>query len=337
MIESIPDDAIPPSKKTLLLIVAQFDRENPGPAKDKLRQLLAESGDDPSLRSLAGSFFISTGDLGDARAQFQRVLELAPDDLGAKLSILRLDHSEKDFTESKRLFTAARKQNPRDVVPLIVLARIAGSEGERERALELAREAHALDETALYPSVTLAGEALNRNDIDAAERYAQMAVANNPEAATAQGVIGMVQVRRGQFSEAVKSLRKAADLAPENHHLFYELGRAQMAADNSPKRERVLRSAYKLNSKHLSSLRALAILEVRAKNDARADELLEEATGDLWQRPGSGRTHRRRARGAEKYDRGAGELSNPHTRRRQAGRWRQKSTRRGSRWVRRTL
>ena len=202
LIESIPDDAIPPTKKSLLLIVAQFDRENPGPAKDKLQQLLTESGDDVSLRALAGSFFISIGELRDARTQFNRLLELDPDNLGAMLSILRLDRLENDLTESKRLFMAAHEKNPQDAVPLIVLARIAGSEGQRDRALELSREAHALDETALYPSVTLAGDALSRNDINAAERYAQMAVANNPKAATAQGVKGMVQLRRGQHSRS---------------------------------------------------------------------------------------------------------------------------------------
>lgn len=277
LIESIPDDAMPEGKKSLLLIVAQLDRENPGPSKAKLDQLMAQAGDDVTLRSLAGSVYISIGELEKARNQFNRVLQITPDDLGAKLSILRLDSVANDYSESKRLFSAAREQNEDDVVPLIALARIAGREGNKQRMLELTREAHAVDETALYPNITLGGEALNRNDINAAANYAQLALANNANSAIALAFTGMVQVRAGQFSDAVRNLREAAEIAPESRSILYELGRAQLGAEQLAQARDSFAKAYELDNSHLPSLRALAILEVRANNDARADELLLEA------------------------------------------------------------
>ena len=81
-----------------------------------------------------------------------------------------------------------------------------------------------------------------------------------------------------------------------------------MAAGQLAQARESFANAYKLNNEHLPTLRALAILEVRAKNGERADQLLEEATGNLRQRPRSRRTYRGRASGAEKHDRGAGQL-----------------------------
>ena len=285
LIESLPDGVIPTDRKRVLLVVSKYREEEPGPARRQLEALLNETPDDVSIILLAGSFYLATDDLERAREQFERALELEPDNRSIMMAILRADEQQDNYARSRELFTKLRERDATDIVSRLVLARLAEQSGDHDGAIEMVREANAIDDTVLLPNITLAGEAMRLNDLDTADRFAQMSVRHHPDSAQAQAAVGLVNLRRGQFAEAVSAFRRATQIDDKNFYYYYQLARAQIGVKQiSPARES-LQSSLRLNPQHFPSLRSLILLEVRSGNNARADDLLRSAAKAIGEGP----------------------------------------------------
>ncbi|MFK8017455.1 MAG: XrtA/PEP-CTERM system TPR-repeat protein PrsT [Gammaproteobacteria bacterium] len=277
LIEGLPANVIPEERRQLLLVVSRYNKDDPGPARAKLNELLQASPDDVGVLSLAGSFYFSDGDVDSARQQYERILELEPDNRAALFAILRADEAQSDYSRSKVLFEQARQRDSKDIVPPLALARLAEQDGQHDKAIDLIREANQIDDTALLPNVTLFGEALRLNDLDTADRYAQQAVTHHSDSAQAQGAVGLLQLRRGEFVDAVGSLRRATEIDGANFFYHYQLARAQLGSGQLAQARDSFQASLARNAAHLPSLRALTVLEVRSGNNGRADDLLRSA------------------------------------------------------------
>ncbi|MFK7886885.1 MAG: XrtA/PEP-CTERM system TPR-repeat protein PrsT [Gammaproteobacteria bacterium] len=294
LIESLPEDAIDPKRKQILLVVSRYDENDPSAARAKLDELLAATPDDPSVLALAGGFALSTGDLDSARRRYEQVLTIEPDNRSAQLAILRVDEQQNDLSRSRQLFTQLVERNPSDYMANLVLAKIAESDGDHQRAIALVTRANVIDPTQLLPNLTLVSEAMRVRNLDEAESYARQALSHHSQSAQANGALGFVFLERRNFDEALGFLKKAAGLSPENFFYHYKLAQAQVGAGQLAQARASFRESFRLNSSHLASLRSLAILEVRAGEGKRADELLrfakdnygagprlDELTGDI--------------------------------------------------------
>ncbi len=277
LIEGLPAGALDESRRQILLVVARYDEANPGPAQEKLEELLAQSPDDPSILALAGSFYQVTKDYASARKQFERVLKAEPSNSNAQFAILRIDEIENDYTRSREIFNEIRQRDPRNVTALLVLARLAETDGDHDQAIAFAREAHAADETALMPNIILVGESLRRREVDDAENFARLAVTHHDDVAQAQAAMGMVMSERGLNNEAAPFFRRATQLEPNNYFYHARLARTQIATGKLAQARDSYRLALQNNPADLASLRSLAVLEVRAGNGAIADDLLRQA------------------------------------------------------------
>lgn len=285
LIESLPDDAIDPQRKQILLVVSRYDENDPSEARAKLDELLADSPGDTSVLSLAGSFALRTGDIEGARRRFDQVLALEPDNRSAQLAILQADAQQGDYTRSRELFSGILRTSPSDYLANMVMARIAEFDGDHPRAIELVKRANEIDPSQLVPNLTLVSEALRTRNLDEAERYARQALENNPQAAQAHGAIGLVYLERRNFDEALPQLKKASQLNPDNFFYHYKLARAELGAGQLAQARDSFRESFRLNPGHLPSLRSLAILEVRAGERDRADQLLRFAKDNFGEGP----------------------------------------------------
>ena len=282
LIETLPAGALDERRRQVLTLVASFDPDNPGEAQSMLEQLLADAPEDVALLNLAGSFYLTTEDYARARQAFEQVLAAQPDNRSALTGMLRLDEREGDYSRSRELFDAAVNANPNDLFSVLVLARIAEAGGNHDRAIELVTRAHAIDERALLPNLSLAGEGLRQDDLEAAERHARLAITHHERAPQAQEAMGLIYLRKRQFDEALGYLKRAVTLDPDNYFYHYQLGGAHLGAGQLAQARDSFRESFRLNRNHLASLRSLAVLEVRAGESQRADQLLriaEEALG----------------------------------------------------------
>lgn len=276
ILESLPEGAIEEKRREVLILIAKLDRENPDDAQAQLEELLAKSPDDVFIISLAGSYYASVGRIDEARARYERILQLEPDNRTAKVNLMRMDETSGDFSRSRALFEKAYQEDPTDLFSALLLARIYQLQGDRDRSLAILRQANERDATALFPNLILTSDALARNDLAAAERYATAAVTAHPEVAQAQAADGLVKMRQARFEEALASLSQAVRLDDDVHSYRYYLGHAQWVNGRLAQARDSFQRALELDPNHLPSLRSLAILEIRAENVERAESLIAD-------------------------------------------------------------
>ena len=154
-------------------------------------------------------------------------------------------------------------------------------------AFELARgrlaEAEAALQTALRLQPCLVEAQLNfadvlrqRGDEAAAERALRAALACGPQNAAAHHALGLWQVRAHQSKEAIVSLRKAVELAPNDPRFSYVLAVAIASGGDHDEAIRILDATLKNRPNDANSLRALSGYLRAAGQLARATEVQQK-------------------------------------------------------------
>lgn len=132
--------------------------------------------------------------------------------------------------------------------------------GEMERALR-AQLAIIQEAPMLAEPRTSAGNllvALGRNA--EAESYFASAVARDPDAATALGMLGAIRLSRGNHTEALGLLERAHRLAPTNVQVLYNLSGAYALNDRYDDARRTAEEVLRMNPNHVAAQQLLASL-----------------------------------------------------------------------------
>ena len=195
-----------------------------------------------------------------ARTDRNGAIDLAIKALGQGLDhplVLRLvaEGLEEDgrLQDAGNLLTRAREAAPRDVEVLTQFGRLLARIGRPEEALEMQREALAIDPHSYAAHVGAGGPSLTLNDIAGAKSHFQRAHDIAPEAAEPLSALAVIAAREGDNTAARALAERAlairpdlvraqmaiaqADLAEEapalaEARLIWLLGRADLADDN---------------------------------------------------------------------------------------------------------
>jgi Tfp pilus assembly protein PilF len=99
------------------------------------------------------------------------------------------------------------------------------SSGETRKALITLTEAIAsgADDASVY--LRLADLYASRNDVEHAEEQCRKAIEIDAEFADAHVLLGVIQLRKGQYKESMDSLRKALFIQPNNHEVKLHIAR----------------------------------------------------------------------------------------------------------------
>ena len=164
-----------------------------------------------------------------ARTDRDRAIDLAIKALGRGLDhplVLRLvaDGLEEDgrLQEAGNLLTRAREAAPRDVEVLTQFGRLLARVGRPEEALEMQREAVAIDPQSYAAHVGAGGPSLTLNDIAGAKTHFQRAHEIAPQAAEPLSALAVIAAREGNPAAARALAERALAIRPD-------LVRAQMA------------------------------------------------------------------------------------------------------------
>jgi tetratricopeptide (TPR) repeat protein len=187
------------------------------------------------------------------------------------------------------------------------LAILHNRRGEKDRALELLREA-----VALQPGRADIRRNFGRTLVASGrteEGLTELAAAlrRKPDDVEAMDTLGDHYLRLGRFAEAEKVARQSVARAPANALGYYHLGQALLQTGRLPEAEPVLRMAVELAPGHFNGLYSLASLLERLGRPAeaaifyrRALELKSAGQPDTWhQIAGRGLVRSLRATGRE--------------------------------------
>lgn len=276
VLESLPASSISDRRREILIRIARLDRTNEQRAQQQIESLLTDNPDDLSVKGLAGSFYAAINDVATARRFFDEILARSPGNRTAMLSLLNLDERSGNFERSTALFQAEYEQQPDDLLPALVLARIFSAQQQDERALSMVREAHAKHPTALLPNLILGAQALSDADIDQAVRYSNVAIDNYPKSPEAHALSGLIKMRQNRIDEAAANFRRAVVQNPADAQYRYYLGQADLANERLRQARLSFRDALDRDPQHLGALRALAIMNAQAGKTPQANQRVRE-------------------------------------------------------------
>lgn len=263
----------------VLTVTTYLHKQDFRAALKAAQALVAERPDDAAMNNVLAGAYLASGDRGNARARFQRALELQPKFLPVLMNLAALDANEKNYPAARARWLRVLEIDPQYMAALLSLARLEDAENHPDQAVTWLEKARASNATALEPRVMLGHRYVQQRELDKAEAVAQEAIAAHPEAPAALLLSGDTQLAQQRLDQATVAYQKLTRVAPKEALGFLRLGQAQFAAKSYQPARLSLRNAYLLAPDSVTILTALVALETRLNDSNNALQRVEEFLG----------------------------------------------------------
>ncbi|GGZ04892.1 XrtA/PEP-CTERM system TPR-repeat protein PrsT [Pseudoduganella plicata] len=218
------------TEATLGLARVALAADNAAQAHQLTQQAVAASpGDIESLR-LQGEMQRAANEPDGARATYERILALKPDNVQTRVDLANLDIETGRFAEAREHIARARKAQPHSLPIFYSQALLDFREGHFKTAREqLQQVLRAVPDH--MPSVLLAGAVEVALGADTqAERYLLQFLGADPGNAYAVKLLATVALRNGKPDDVLKLVRPLLRRTPDDVELLALAGEAEMRA-----------------------------------------------------------------------------------------------------------
>jgi putative PEP-CTERM system TPR-repeat lipoprotein len=263
ILEKLPETKEGPYRREVLLILAYLRKHDTANALTQGQKLLADRPNDAGVRNLVGSIYMVSGDTQKARQQFDEALQLQPENPAVLMNLGRLELREGKHDAARGRFEHVLQISPKNVNAMLALAQLAAIRGDQAQITLWLERASSANPQAVGPRLLLVRYYLVQRESDKAQELAAQLAKDAPKNPEAQNALGIVQLSRSQYQDAVTSFGKAVQLAPKSTNFLYNLARAQLAERNFGEAKRILKKTIELAPDHLPATSTLAILEMR--------------------------------------------------------------------------
>ena len=208
----------------------------------------------------AGELFLDKYNAPDARASFESVLKIQPNNARALLGLARV----MDFEGKGDALAAARKSvaaNPRFADALVMVARMHLEAEQYDSAQAIVRRALAVDSMSVSAWAVLGANAWVTGDSATFRRARAAAVALQPRPADFLTELAEAAVRQRRYQDAVGFARQAADLDPQSTRALGVLGTNQLRVGAIADGQSALDRAFKLDPFNLWHKNTLDLLD----------------------------------------------------------------------------
>jgi tetratricopeptide (TPR) repeat protein len=235
--------------------------KKPADAFARIDAALKAAPDDPDLLMLAGRTYTSTKDYAKAEASYRRVMEIAPQRLGAYTALGQLLVTQARVDDALKEFDAFLAQQPKSAGTLTLTGMLLRGQGKLVEAQQRYERAVEADPRAAVAANNLAGlYAESGSNLDAALKLAQNAVAEAPDEPAFNDTLGYVYLKKGMPILAVPPLKKCVQKAPTQPVVRYHLGLAYAGTGDKAAARRELEQALKLKADFPGAEDAKAVL-----------------------------------------------------------------------------
>ena len=271
------------ARRETLLVTALAAAKGPAEARREVEQLVARNPKDINILSLAAVARVVAGRLrGRANVSGnQRWHSIPPTPrLLTMLARTEMQAGSLDAAEAawRRLEkvpgsrTAAR-------LGLVEVAQVRGRVGEARKGLEQIR---AEDPKAVVPRLMLARMMLAASEAAPASKLLSETIAIAPRDAQLRLQVARLLGEFSRYDEAIGQVRQAVEMAPESTEAWLEMARMQLALDRSGPARESAEKAVALERDSIEGVGMLALLDLREK---RGDSALRRAVDLSARRP----------------------------------------------------
>lgn len=198
-------------------------------ALELLNRSFARDERDPDTSKALGLCLVKLGREDLAETFFEIAAKLAPDDAAAHYYLGLNAYTQRRFAPAVRAFERAVDIRPRSSENRSYLGRSYEAVGRVEDARRQYREAISLNragaDRSADPPLLLGTLLYRQGRLADADRYLREALEYDPDSALARYWLGLLFESRRDWQSAIRELRHAARLQPEDHRPHYALAR----------------------------------------------------------------------------------------------------------------
>jgi putative PEP-CTERM system TPR-repeat lipoprotein len=244
-------------------------------ALKRLGELEEAFAEEVDLALLRGSLLFQNNEVPSARAAFDKALAIEPNNTRAILALVDLDKRQGQTQQADARLANALKAKPNDEALLLASAIRAEERGRRDEAHGLMERAAKANPNALLPQQFLVHAALEAGQPQRALELARSYADRQQGSRDARMLLANTQFAAKDFDNAVAGYRRLLADSPNDGGLNLKLGLALLSLDRTGEARDALRKAIATSGEAFAPLHALASLEARTGNHARAQELAE--------------------------------------------------------------
>ena len=233
----------------------------------------------PEQHNGLGRIHLRNGEPDKALTEFQKALELDPNNAEALLNIGAIRQSEGRTDLAQQLVQQALKVDPNSIGALAQLAEIRRDQNQLGEAIRLFGEALAIDDSQPFLYLGM-GDVLQRaGRFEEAERAFQSVLELEPDSFQARYNLGVTYTNMGRVEDAVAQYEAALQVDPKHPHVatLNNLGAIFLAAGQNDQALEKFEAAVDAATFHVESRYNAAILYLDRDRVDEAIELLEEA------------------------------------------------------------
>ncbi|MFT4172407.1 MAG: PEP-CTERM system TPR-repeat protein PrsT [Rhodocyclaceae bacterium] len=229
--------------------------------------------DNPLTYNIKGQVMLAMKKPDEARAAFERGMQLQPGNLEAAIQLSRLDLAARKPDDALGRFRGIVEKEPKNVRAWVLMARLQADTGADPKAVRATLEkAIDADPTQNEARAALVQLLVTQGQAKDALNVAQQAQAASPDEPSVLRLLGAAQTAAGERQQAVSTFAKLQTLQPQSPTALIELADAQMGAGDRAAAEQTLRRALELNPSVVDAQTRLIGLMMEGK---RVDDALE--------------------------------------------------------------
>ena len=264
----------------IAIVTTQLQRGNIDDARAYLERLLETDPDDPGLRFLLATVESAEGDHAAAERGFRALIDDGAGGERVWLELIRTLNEAGKPEEAQRALRAGLGAIPEAPDLLWMRATFLERQHDYEGAIEIYEDLYARNTATSVIANNLASLlSTYRQDEESLERAARIARRlKGTEFPPYQDTYGWIRFRLGDYDTALDYLRSAARALPDDPLVQYHLGRTYAALDRSEDAIRHLRRALDLagGNPHPAFETARAVLQELQNRDTGAASAAEE-------------------------------------------------------------
>lgn len=220
----------------------------------KVADGLARKQVSPALpHNVRGVIHSARRDFGQARASFEKALEIDPQFLDAANNLAYLDIQARDFKSARARFEQVLKHAPNDSRAWLALAKIATVQRDEAGVREYLEKAKRADTKNVDARQLLVRYWLGKNNTGFALQEAREALAATGEPGFHE-LIGLALAQQGDKPGALEAFERWAHDKPDSAQALTRLGQAQALLGRRKEALRALDRAIALQPEHFAAL-----------------------------------------------------------------------------------
>jgi putative PEP-CTERM system TPR-repeat lipoprotein len=217
----------------IALFIAYFKQKDFDKALETAKRLEKASPREAVGFDFAGAALLAVANDGAARAEFQRALELHPNDAVATRSLAVIATRAGDVAAATKIYGDMLLINPRDSNASVALAELYEQQGQPAAAVAVLQKAIEQGPENIAPRVSIGRVYLfDQKNQEALDAVAPM-LGNPQKDAGVLEVAGQAQLALGNAGDALTSFKALADLQPQSALARHYLAASYLAAGNT--------------------------------------------------------------------------------------------------------